>query len=495
MKTSTAVREKQTILIVDDEQEGRSVLERVLTPLGYDLAFAGTGQEALNKAVDLIPDLVLLDVMMPYMNGYEVCRRLRTDPILAEVPILLVTALSDRPSRLEGLQAGADDFISKPFDHVELQARVQSITRLNRYRRLLVERLKFERVVEQAQDGYLIIDENDAILYANTKARLYLGLPPASTDHQADRFLALAQTQYSCEPYLSWLVWPALPEGSPPRYLIRPESETSNPFWLQVTTTKLPTGSENSEIIVQLRDVTSEMALQNDMNSFHSTISHKLRTPLISMVSSLELLMDYAPRLSTDEIIEFAGIALKGVKRMKSQIEDIVQYLNRPLESTKSSFNLGQLQPTVAKLSENLDLEPVIIHNQENLNEMWIRLSQKTVELILWEILENAKKFHPTQSPQIEITLSVNGADQMILSVYDDGIHLSPEQLRQVFTPYYQGEKLFTGEVRGMGLGLATVAAVIWGIGGSCQVYNRAEKPGLVVEVSLPLMRMEPASR
>lgn len=130
-----------SILIVDDQAAGREALEALLFTPEYNLEFAADGPEALRQAAELRPDLILLDVMMPGMDGFEVCRRLRADPNLAEVPIVMVTALDDQESRLSGIEAGADDFISKPFDRSELRARVRTITRLNRYRRLLEERL------------------------------------------------------------------------------------------------------------------------------------------------------------------------------------------------------------------------------------------------------------------------------------------------------------------------------------------------------------------
>ncbi|MDM8563671.1 diguanylate cyclase [Candidatus Marithioploca araucensis] len=129
--------EKSTILIVDDELVSRYTVEVLLTSEGYDLIFAENGREALEQAVEIIPDLMLLDVMMPGMDGFEVCRRLRADPRLAELPIVMVTALDDRDSRLRGIEVGADDFMSKPFDRAELRARIRTITRLNRYRRLV----------------------------------------------------------------------------------------------------------------------------------------------------------------------------------------------------------------------------------------------------------------------------------------------------------------------------------------------------------------------
>ncbi len=131
-----------TILIVDDQVSAREILRELLAEQGHNLAFAGSGKEAWAKAAELIPDLILLDVMMPDIDGFEVCSRLRADPHLAEVPIIMVTALNDHYARMQGIEAGADDFITKPFDLMELEARVRTITRLNRYRRLLMERTR-----------------------------------------------------------------------------------------------------------------------------------------------------------------------------------------------------------------------------------------------------------------------------------------------------------------------------------------------------------------
>src|SRR5439155_21694615 len=130
-------------------------LEALLVMQGYQMLFASNGVEALAQAASTRPDLILLDVMMPGMDGVTVCRNLRADPLLAEVPVLLVTALDDRDSRLRGIEAGADDIISKPFDRIELRARVRTIVRLNRYGQLLAERMQRERAeVEMLQRSH-----------------------------------------------------------------------------------------------------------------------------------------------------------------------------------------------------------------------------------------------------------------------------------------------------------------------------------------------------
>lgn len=142
------------VLIVDDEYIGRETLQSVLEGEGYQLEMAENGLQAIEKAKQLLPDVILLDVMMPGMTGFEVCQRIRTDPQIAEIPIIILTALDDRESLLNALKAGADDFISKPFDRYELRARLLGITRLNRYQKLLQERAKLREANAQLLNAY-----------------------------------------------------------------------------------------------------------------------------------------------------------------------------------------------------------------------------------------------------------------------------------------------------------------------------------------------------
>jgi len=144
-----------TILVVDDEPAEREVLEGLLMGQGYSLYLASNGVETLAKAAYLTPDLILLDVMMPGMDGFEVCRRLRADPLLGEVPVVMITALDDRDSRLQGIEAGADNFVSKPFDQIELLTHTRTIIRLNRYRQLLI--LTMSNYQLNADDSYTAV--------------------------------------------------------------------------------------------------------------------------------------------------------------------------------------------------------------------------------------------------------------------------------------------------------------------------------------------------
>ncbi len=120
------------ILAVDDTPENLKLLDAILAPRGYELVTAATGTAALELIGPARPDLVLLDIVMPGLNGYDVCRRLRDDPTTRFLPIVMITASGDQ-ERVQALEAGADDFIAKPFNQLELLARVKSLLRLKEY--------------------------------------------------------------------------------------------------------------------------------------------------------------------------------------------------------------------------------------------------------------------------------------------------------------------------------------------------------------------------
>jgi putative two-component system response regulator len=131
------LKNKPVILIVDDQPQNIELLEAHLVPLGYEIITAASGEQALGRLSGNQIDLILLDVMMPGMDGFEVTRRIRQDMALRMIPIILVTALRETQDRVKGIDAGCDDFISKPIDKMELLARVHSLLKVKAYNDLL----------------------------------------------------------------------------------------------------------------------------------------------------------------------------------------------------------------------------------------------------------------------------------------------------------------------------------------------------------------------
>ncbi len=123
---------KPKILIVDDEERNRRLMEAILLPLGYEVILARDGEEALAKVRETPPDVILLDIMMPKMDGFEVVRQLKKKETKT-IPVVMVTALREVEDRIKALAAGADDFLTKPVDQTELRARVNSLLKVKAY--------------------------------------------------------------------------------------------------------------------------------------------------------------------------------------------------------------------------------------------------------------------------------------------------------------------------------------------------------------------------
>jgi two-component system cell cycle response regulator len=479
------------ILIVDDEPFGRDTLAALLGPQGYQLMFAVDGDDALAQAAATPPDVILLDVMMPGMNGFEVCRQLRKHPQLREVPVIMLTALDDREARLEGFEAGADDFVSKPFDRAELRGRVRTITKLNRHRRLLAERSKFEWVVEHADDGYLMTNDAGQLVYANAQARLYLGLS-SDEDVQQYQFFDLTQQQYVSEPERSWQAWmEQLAQQSPlAMLLVRPACAKSEKFLLQVEFILMGV-STDEHCLVRLRDITHTIINQNAMWSFQGLIRHKISTSLAQMVGSIRLLDEIGYGAENLKIRELLDIALHGAVHLQEDVHAIFNYIEATdivgRERDRGSLiNLPELLQELSS-SRNIPEIQLTTENIADLGQLYPAFSLPGFALVFQELVINSIKFHPNHYPEIDVRLSVDH-QQLKISFSDDGTTLTPEQQMQVWQPYYQAERFFTGQVAGMGLGLPMIAAMVWRSGGSCRIFNRQPGPGVTVEITMPLL-------
>jgi len=144
----------EKILIVDDEELNLKVLISYLVPEGYDIDTACNGEEAVRKCEGDCPDLMILDIMMPVMDGYESCRLIRSGRGTKNIPVIMLTALSDRESKLKGLDAGANDFLSKPIDRTELIIRVRNLLKIKAFENIMLRHNQIleEEVRERTQD-------------------------------------------------------------------------------------------------------------------------------------------------------------------------------------------------------------------------------------------------------------------------------------------------------------------------------------------------------
>lgn len=161
---------KPKILVVDDEMLNVELLDGMLSN-DYAVLKAYNGSEALLEVERSLPDLILLDIMMPGMNGYDVCKKIKSNEKIMHIPIVMVTALKERADRIKAIEAGADDFLSKPVDMYELTARVRSLIRVKQYYDALMNEqdklLTFKSAVDSMDDCVIMTNVSGDIKYVN----------------------------------------------------------------------------------------------------------------------------------------------------------------------------------------------------------------------------------------------------------------------------------------------------------------------------------------
>lgn len=481
---------KSKILIVDDEELGRETLESLLIKEPYHLFFAKDGFETLEIAKKEQPDIILLDIMMPGIDGFETCAKLREDPIISETPVIMVTALDDKDSRIRGIEAGADDFISKPFDRLELRTRIKTITKLNRHRKLLNERHKFEWVINQACDGFLIIDRDNNINFANETAKEMLGF---SSENRIFNFIDWIKSNFNLEPEFSWSNWPDSPKEILgqilPRFLVSPETDTSTERWIKVYSMNIPDDPKN-QILINLNDVTKEISDKHDLYTFHNIIIHKLRTPFNGILGGLNHLSSELLPLLNEDQEEFCNLTLESAKRYFSSLESILEYVKfSDIIKHRDGIEMNKLSGLINKMAKELKIDSIKIMNLDDFGKTKLILNDDLMELLVLKLLDNSQKFHPNHKPKIDVCLSLSESGNAILKIADNGVNLTADQLSKMWSPYYQVDKSWSGEVAGMGLGLAYIATTLWHVGGKCRSHNVENGTGIVVELEIPVKK------
>jgi K+-sensing histidine kinase KdpD len=297
-------------------------------------------------------------------------------------------------------------------------------------------------------------------------------------------FTYVVERQYVPKPVEAWESWLNDPA---PCFLIQPESPTARAVWVVLEALEPSIGVEYQRL-VRLRDVTERMSIYQDMRRFHTVVAHKLRTPMSMLMMSMSIIKNQLEVLSPGEIKTMLGSAIKGTDRLAEEVRSILTYIDAPL-----ALNLGTpmvlqgLPDMVKSVCANLNLTDIVFSLPTNLYALTIAMTPDALEMILHELFENARKFHPTHEPQIEISIGQAESGFIQMRISDNGLTLSVEQLKWAWLPYFQGEKDFTGEIPGLGLGFPMVATLVWKAGGTINLRNRQGGPGAIIDMRIPL--------
>ncbi len=253
---------KPKILIVDDEEKNVKLMIAILKNYGYDFETAKNGLEAIEKAKTFTPDLILLDIMMPEMDGYETCSRLKEDALTRHIPVVMVTALADREAKIKGLEVGANDFLTKPVDTSELTIRTKNLLRIKEFEDFLKghnELLEAEVKKKTAQLRESYIDT----IHKLTKVAEYKDEDTASHIKRSGYYAALLARELGWLTETVEIIFYAAPMhdigkiGIPAEILLKPAKLTTEEFALMKTHTIIGGNilSGKTSAIIQMAEI------------------------------------------------------------------------------------------------------------------------------------------------------------------------------------------------------------------------------------------------
>ena len=361
------------VLVVDDVSANVRLLESILMLEDYEVTTASSGPEALEKVGAAAPDVVLLDVMMPGMDGFEVCERLKSDPATANLPVVMVTALRETPDRVRALEAGADDFLTKPVDEIEVVARVKSLVRAKR--------------------------DRDA---------------------------------------------------------------------LDASFGELRAAHDELQRAEEMRDSLTQMLV------------HDLRTPLTTMMLSLDLLQSSAEDADEDAPPldemqrEMIGMALRGSNHLLDLVNDLLDIAKMEggeLQIARESVDVAQLfaaarESVATQLGEaEVELDQTIAPDSAT-----IQADGDLLRRVLVNLLGNAIKFTP-RAGRIEVSAQLH-ASGWHLAVRDQGPGIAPQHRERIFEKFGQVEMRAQGERPSTGLGLTFCRLAVEAHGGAIWVES-----------------------
>ncbi len=503
------------ILLVNDRPEQLLALESVLADLKQNIVTANSGREALRCLLKDEFAVILLDVNMPGMDGFDTAELIRQRPRTAHVPIIFVTALSGGTNSVSrGYALRAVDYIFTPIVPEVLKAKVGVFVELFRkteqvkrqveelrqaeaalaahQQQIEEERATLAAVMASMNDGLLVFGPSREVRYFNTRAGQLLGMD--SDDLlDGDANLALASAGRTEDSDAIRQAWQQVEEdpASLPSCELRIEGIQPRDLVLQFFAVR---GENDTKLGVGavIRDVTAERDLERTKDEIISVVSHELRTPLASIVGFADLLLtrEY-PEASKRE---FLSIMVEEGLRLTALINDFLD-LQR-MESGRISLHVQpeEVEPLLARGAASCgeDSErPILLDLPRDLS--LVRADTDAIQQVLANLLSNARKYSPAGGG---IHLSARALDHEVqISVTDHGLGLPPDALPRLFQKFYRVEDADRRTIKGTGLGLAICQKIIVGHGGRIWAESAGVGQGSTFSFTLPLAEQEGASR
>jgi PAS domain S-box-containing protein len=519
-------KDSALILIADDDRFTRMLLRQIIEEEGYRVEEVGNGEQCLAAYTQLQPDMVLLDAMMPVMDGFSCCTQLQPQAGDDGIPILMITGLNDQASVDWAFEAGATDFVTKPIHPPVLRRRV----------RRLIEASWAEKALRESEKKYRSVVENvKEVIFQTNAAGDWTFLNPAwisLTGFTVEESLGMSLLNYvhPDDRLSAKELWQALIKAGkePCAHEMRYLTKAGEFRWVEIhALSTLLTDGAISGLSGTIQDITKrkqaealekeKLRLENEIlerrrteemirhrlekekelgelkSRIISTISHEFRTPMTTILGSAELLRNYGKNWSDEK-------RLKHFQRIEDSVEHVTQLLNDvtligQAEVGQLQFNPTQLdvEATTRKIVKELQRSfesyqqghggtvPTLVFSSQG-NDTQGKLDEKLLGQILTNLLSNANKFSP-QGGVVRFDL-VCQQGQAIFRVRDEGMGIPPADRERVFESFYRASN--AALIQGTGLGLAIAKKCVDLHGGQITVESEVGV-GTTFTVTLPL--------
>src|SRR5262245_39564029 len=510
---------KPTILNVDDYESVLYSKSRALRLAGFEVYEATTGEDALRLTYELKPQLVLLDVRLPDINGIEVCRRIKTDPSTASILVIQTSAtFTEARDRVRGLEGGADAYLTEPIEPDELIANVRAILRLREIEQRVTEREAWlNTVMSSIGDAVITTDVEGRVTLINPVAQVMVGWTEAEAEGrplmEVFRIINEQTRRPSENPVVRVL------RGGPSAGLLADQDVliARDGREAPIDNRAAPIKDERGNfigVVLAFRDIAErkrrekarEQLLKYEQEArreaevarrraeeasrlkdeFLATVSHELRTPLNHIMGWITLLR--SGKLQSDRTQKCYDTIERNVRAQGRLIEDLLDVSR--IISGKLLIEPRQIE--IAKVVEAAAESIGPAAEEKGVNFIttlapeagMISGDPDRLQQAIWNLLSNAVKFTP-EGGHVELRLTLVNS-QIEITVSDNGQGISPDFLPHVFDRFRQQDATTGRKHGGLGLGLAIVRHIVELHGGSVRVESAGEGRGATFAITLP---------
>ncbi|MTI14707.1 hybrid sensor histidine kinase/response regulator [Sansalvadorimonas verongulae] len=504
------------ILLVDDNPTNLQVLLQTLNGRGYKLLIAKDGENALRIAHKARPALILLDIMMPGIDGYEVCRRLKSSPEVSDITVIFLSALDDTRDKVRGLESGAVDYISKPFQAEEVIARVDTQLKIHRLERALAARNKQleatnERLLETMREGIFGVDAKGKISFANPAASRMTGYAMDELTDGDLYSLALSRNQDGGPtPREQTLLYKTLTEGIVQTRLdgiFSRRDETLFPA--DFSCTPIIENNEVTGAVIVFRDITEKkrqqkildkaleevqeqkdklthMSRLSSMGEMASGFAHEVNQPLTAINNYAQVCRRALSRENFDK--DFINEAMDKVSTQAQRAGDIISrirsFVKKP-DHCLEQVDCNRLINDVVKLAEvDARHNQIEIHLDLAKDLPEVRIDPVQIQQVALNLVRNAMEAMRDQDTRdIGVWVETRQQDEHFVKVrvIDRGYGLADDAEEKMFTPFY------TTKSDGMGIGLSVCQSIIQTHGGVLS-FERNPEGGAILWFTVPIV-------